>query len=71
MYFERFSNSLLELAKRRVSRSDVESMVRQRDTFRSNKDYAEADKIRDELAKAGVRVSDVNGLTVWDPSFTV
>ena len=61
----------LEMAKRRVSRSDVESMVRQRDTFRSNKDYAGADKIRDELAKAGVRVSDVNGLTVWDPSFTV
>ena len=61
----------LELAKRRVSRSDVESMVRQRDTFRSNKDYAGADKIRDELAKAGVRVSDVKGLTVWDPSFTV
>ena len=46
-------------------------MVRQRDTFRSNKDYVEADNIRDELAKAGVRVSDVNGLTVWDPSFTV
>ena len=61
----------LELAKRRVSRSDVESMVWQRDTCRSNKDYAGADKIRDELAKAGVRVSDGNGLTVWDPSFTM
>ena len=61
----------LELAKRGVSRSDVESMVRQRDTFRSSKDYTGADKIRDELAKAGMRVSDVNGLTVWDPSFTV
>jgi cysteinyl-tRNA synthetase len=61
----------LELAKRRMSRSDVESMVRQRDTCRSNKDYAGADKIRDELAKAGLRVSDLNGLTVWDPSFTL
>jgi cysteinyl-tRNA synthetase len=61
----------LELAKHNTSRPDIERMVQERRTLRSKKDYAGADKLRDELFKAGVTVLDIDGSTAWDPIFLV
>lgn len=45
----------------------VESLLKERDEARKNKDYAKADEIRERLAKMGVRVEDESGKTKWKP----
>ena len=53
--------------KRRVSISDseIENMLSLRDKARENKNYKEADRIRNELLDKGVLIEDKDGKTIW------
>ena len=53
--------------KKRVSlsESEIEKMINLRDNARENKDYNEADRIRDELSDKGVLIEDKDGKTLW------
>ena len=57
----------LKLKKRKESISDDEILtkINQRNEARVNKNYEEADKIRDELLDKGVLIEDKDGKTVW------
>ena len=56
-----------EFKKKRVSitESEIENMLSLRDKARENKNYKEADKIRDELLDKGVLIEDKDGKTLW------
>ena len=48
-----------------ISEEDIENMLFLRDKARENKDYKEADRIRDELLDKGVLIEDKDGKTLW------
>ncbi len=56
-----------EFKKKRVSltESEIENMLSLRDKARDNKNYKEADRIRDELLDKGVLIEDKDGKTLW------
>ena len=56
-----------EFKKKRVSitESEIENMLSLRDKARENKNYKEADRIRDELLYKGVLIEDKDGKTLW------
>jgi len=43
----------------------IEAMIEQRLDARNNKDWGEADRIRDELVEAGISIEDGTGGTRW------
>ena len=57
----------LEFKKNKVSISENEILIKinQRNEARVNKNYKEADKIRDELLDKGVLIEDKDGKTTW------
>lgn len=48
-----------------LSASEINKMIEQRKTARANKDWAESDRIRDELAAQGIVLEDAAGGTTW------
>ena len=56
-----------EFKKNRVSitESEIENLLSLRDKARENKNYKEADKIRDMLLDKGVLIEDKDGKTTW------
>jgi len=60
-----------EFLKSQVSSTDglgdneIEALIQQRLDARSNKDWAEADRIRDQLTEAGIVIEDGAGGTRW------
>ncbi len=56
-----------EFKKKRVSlsESEIENMIDLRNNARENKDYNEADRIRNELLDKGVLIEDKDGKTLW------
>ena len=46
----------------------IESLMHQRDQAKSNKDYAKADSIRDELVGLGVEILDSQDGSSWKPA---
>ena len=48
-----------------ISENDILKKIELRNKARSNKDYKEADKIRDELLEKGVLIEDKDGKTIW------
>ena len=56
-----------EFKKKRVSITEfeIENMLSLRDKARENKNYKEADRIRDELSDKGVLIEDKDGKTLW------
>ena len=56
-----------DFKKKRVSLTDseIENMLSLRDKARLNKNYEEADRIRDELLDKGVLIEDKDGKTHW------
>ena len=56
-----------EFKRKRVSitESEIENMLSLRDKARENKNYKEADSIRDELLDKGVLIEDKDGKTLW------
>ncbi|GIQ99794.1 MAG: cysteine--tRNA ligase [Pelagibacteraceae bacterium] len=57
----------LKFKKNKVSISENEILIKinQRNEARVNKNYEEADKIRDELLDKGVLIEDKDGKTIW------
>ena len=57
----------LKFKKNKVSISENEILIKinQRNEARVNKNYKEADKIRDELLDKGVLIEDKDGKTTW------
>ena len=57
----------LKFKKSKVSISENEILIKinQRNEARINKNYKEADKIRDELLDKGVLIEDKDGKTIW------
>lgn len=49
-----------------LSEADVQNMISQRTTAKTNKDWATADKIRAELLEKGIVLKDGPSGTVWD-----
>jgi len=45
--------------------SEVESLIKKRDEARAEKNYAQADKLRDELLEMGIELDDTDTGTVW------
>jgi cysteinyl-tRNA synthetase len=45
--------------------ADIDAMIDARNAARKNKDWAEADRIRDELDAMGIVLEDKDGKTVW------
>ncbi len=56
-----------DFKKRRISLTDseIENMLSLRNKARENKDYKEADRIRDDLLDKGVLIEDKDGKTIW------
>ena len=48
-----------------VDQNKIESLISQRNTARANKDFAEADRIRDELENLGIVLEDKGAETTW------
>ena len=48
-----------------VDQNKIESLIAQRNTARANKDFAEADRIRDELENLGIVLEDKGAETTW------
>jgi cysteinyl-tRNA synthetase len=48
-----------------LSAEDIEGLIAQRLQARANKDWAESDRIRDELAAQGIVLEDGAGGTTW------
>ena len=60
-------NAWLDFKKQKslISEKDIFKKVELRNKARKNKDYKEADKIRDELLDKGVLIEDKGGKTSW------
>ena len=48
-----------------ISETEIQEMIDLRNKARENKDYSEADKIREELLDKGVLIEDKDGKTFW------
>ena len=55
----------LKKDRRSISESDIQIKIKLRDKARKNKDYREADRIRNELLDKGVLIEDKDGTTLW------
>ena len=51
--------------KASISETEVNNKIELRNKARDNKDYKEADRIRDELLDKGVLIEDKDGKTLW------
>ena len=51
--------------KSKISKEEIERKIKERNIARKNKDYEEADKIRNELLDKGVLIEDKDGKTIW------
>ena len=48
-----------------ILEEEIESKIELRNKARANKDYKEADNIRDDLIDKGVLIEDKDGKTIW------
>ena len=48
-----------------ISEVEIQNKIELRNKARKNKDYKEADRIRDELLDKGVLIEDKDGTTLW------
>ena len=51
--------------KATINEKEIKSKIELRNKARKNKDYKEADRIRDELLDKGVLIEDKDGKTLW------
>ena len=50
---------------RGVDDPEIDALVAARDAARGERDFVEADRIRDELAERGITLEDTPGGTIW------
>ena len=62
-YFE--SKKITEAQKQEINPAEVESLIKERETARKNKNWAKADEIRDRLAAMNILIEDRPAGTVW------
>jgi cysteinyl-tRNA synthetase len=62
-YFE--GKKITDAQKQEINPSEVESLIKDRETARKNKDWAKADEIRDRLAAMNILIEDRPEGTVW------
>jgi cysteinyl-tRNA synthetase len=62
-YFERKKERWLKRGI--VAASEIDALISQRDIARQQKNWAEADRIRDELQAKGIVIEDTSAGTVW------
>jgi cysteinyl-tRNA synthetase len=48
-----------------MSETEIDALILARKTARQNKNFAESDRIRDELVAAGIVLEDGAGGTTW------
>ena len=48
-----------------ISEAEIQNKIELRNNARANKDYKEADNIRDYLLDKGVLIEDKDGKTIW------
>ncbi len=58
-------SALMKVKKIDLSEADLQEKIEERETARENKDWAEADRIRDGLAEKGIILEDKKDGTVW------
>ena len=49
-----------------ISKDEINSLIEQRKEFKKEKNYEEADKIRDVLSSKGISIKDKGDITEWD-----
>ena len=57
-----------KLGTKDIEGSEIELMIQQRNLARSEKDFVESDRIRDELAASGIELEDGPSGTTWKKS---
>jgi cysteinyl-tRNA synthetase len=62
-YFER--KKVRFLAKSPIKQDEIDGLIRRRDQARQNKNWPEADRLRDELSQRGILLEDAPEGTVW------
>src|ERR1043165_3996111 len=62
-YFER--KKVRFLAKSPIKQNEIEDLIRRRDQARQEKNWQEADRLRDELSQKGILLEDTFKGTVW------
>jgi len=62
-YFERKKVRFLE--KSPIKQDEIEDFIRRRDQARQDKNWSEADRLRDELSETGIVLEDTPKGTVW------
>jgi len=58
----------LLLQKKEIKRTDVDRLVNSRTQARAEKNFAESDRLREELTKLGISVSDLPSGSYWEVS---
>ena len=54
-----------KINKASISEDEISQKIHERNQARENKNYEEADKIRNELLDKGVLIEDKDGKTTW------
>jgi cysteinyl-tRNA synthetase len=61
----RIRNLTADTSKEVMTQEKIEALILERLEARKNKNFAESDRIRDELLKAGVAIKDTPQGTTW------
>lgn len=54
------------LKRNNITRKEIEDLIVERNNYKNNKKYSEADEIRKELESKGIVLKDRGNITNWD-----
>ena len=70
MLFEKMLQVFGIVFEEEVLDEDIENLIEERRAARANKDFATADRIRDELAAQGIKLLDTKEGVSWTRDYT-